>query len=151
MALQVDQELRRDLLLKALEACSDPDEALDNAVRMERFILDGHVSSKELDGHVSSKEEAPADQENGSTLPQQQEKKKAHTRPRWTPDDDSHLQRLWQEKVSVEAIAERLQRTPAGIYGRVRQLGFSTNERGRGRSSQETETGEGTAQRTDLI
>jgi hypothetical protein len=142
MALQVDQELRRDLLLKALEACSDPDEALDNAVRMERFILDGHVSSKE---------EAPADQENGSTLPQQQEKKKAHTRPRWTPDDDSHLQRLWQEKVSVEAIAERLQRTPAGIYGRVRQLGFSTNERGRGRSSQETETGEGTAQRTDLI
>ena len=41
MALQVDQELRKDLLLKALEACSDPDEALEIAVRMERFILDG--------------------------------------------------------------------------------------------------------------
>ena len=138
MALQVDQELRRDLLLKALEACSDPDEALEIAVRMERFILDGQVSSQN---------EAPAPpepEENGSTQPQQE--KKAHTRPRWTSDDDSHLQRLWQEKVSVEAIAEQLQRTPAGIYGRVRQLGFSTNERGRSKSSRKEDNGQRAAQ-----
>ena len=134
MALQVDQELRRDILLKALEACSDPDEALEMAVRMERFILDGQDSSKN---------EAPAPEENGST--QRQQEKKAHTRPRWTPHDDSHLRRLWQEKVSVEAIAEQLQRTPASIYGRVRQLGFSTNERGKSKSSRNAENGEGAA------
>ncbi len=134
MSLQVDQELRRDLLLKALEACSDPDEALEIAVRMERFILDGQVSSQ------NEAPAPPSPEENGST--QRQQEKKAHTRPRWTSDDDSHLQRLWQEKVSVEAIAEQLQRTPAGIYGRVRQLGFSTNERGRSKSSRKEENGQ---------
>jgi hypothetical protein len=140
MALQVDQELRRDLLMKALEACSDPDEALEIAVRMERFILDGQSSSKN---------EAPAPEENGST--QRDEEKKALTRPRWTSDDDSHLQRLWQEKVSVEAIAEQLQRTPASIYGRVRQLGFSTNERGRNKPGRKVENGQGAAQGTDIL
>ena len=140
MALQVDQELRRDLLLKALEACSDPDEALDIAVRMERFILDGQVSSKN---------EVTAPEENGSI--QRQQEKKALTRPRWTPNDDGHLRRLWQERVSVEAIAEQLQRTPASIYGRVRQLGFSTNERGKSKSSRNAEYGEVAAQRTDII
>ena len=68
MALQVDQELRRDLLLKALDACSDPDEALEIAVRMERFILDGQVSCKN---------EALVSQEIRSTQPLQE--KKAHT------------------------------------------------------------------------
>ena len=135
MALQVDQELRRDLLLKALEACSDPDEALEIAVRMERFILDGQTSSKN---------ESLAPKENGST--QQHQEKKAHTRPRWTSDDDSHLQRLWQEKVSVEAIAEQLQRTPAGIYGRMRQLGLSTNDRGRSKPGRKVGNGHRAAQ-----
>ena len=140
MALQVDQELRRDLLLKALDACSDPDEALEIAVRMERFILDGQVSSTN---------EVTAPEEYGST--QRQQEKKAPTRPRWTSNDDSHLRRLWQEKVSVEAIGEQLQRSPASVYGRVRQLGFSTNERGKSKSSRNAEYGEGAAQRSDII
>ena len=140
MALQVDQELRRDLLLKALDACSDPDEALEIAVRMERFILDGQVSSTN---------EVTAPEEHGST--QRQQEKKAPTRPRWTSNDDSHLRRLWQEKVSVEAIGEQLQRSPASVYGRVRHLGFSTNERGKSKSSRKAEYGEGAAQRSDII
>ena len=139
MALQVDQELRRELLLKALEACSDPDEALEIAVRMERFILDGQASGADEDR---------APQENGS--PQLHQKKKSPTRPRWTPDDDSNLRRLWQEKVSVDAIAEQLQRTPASIYGRVRQLGISASERSKRKPSQKTENAKGAAPRTNI-
>ena len=131
MALQVDQELRKDLLLKALEACSDPDEALEIAVRMERFILDGQGSDNN---------ESPAPKVNGSM--QQEQEKKVYTRPRWTTNDDGHLRRLWQENVSVEGIAEQLQRTPASIYGRVRQLGFPTNERGKFKSGRKAENGQ---------
>ncbi len=41
MSIQEEQERRRDLLLKALDACSDPEQALTVAVRMEKFIVDG--------------------------------------------------------------------------------------------------------------
>lgn len=135
MALQVDQELRRDLLLKALEACSDPDEALEIAVRMECFILEGQNSSNKG---------FRAPQEKGTAQPQ--EKKKAHTRPRWTTDDDKHLRHLWQEKLTVEAIAEQLNRTPASIYGRARQLGLSPNERENTKSSRKTDNAGSAAQ-----
>ena len=43
MGIQEEQERRRDLLLKALEACSDPEQALTVAVRMEQFITNGQA------------------------------------------------------------------------------------------------------------
>ncbi len=44
MSVQEEQERRRELLLRALEACSDPEQALAVAARMEQFIIDGQAS-----------------------------------------------------------------------------------------------------------
>ena len=57
----------------------------------------------------------------------QEEPCKTSNRLRWTGDDDAHLRRLWQGNLTVDAIAQELQRTPASIYGRVRNLDLSSS------------------------
>jgi len=59
----------------------------------------------------------------------QEEPCKTSNRLRWTGDDDAHLRRLWQGNLTVDAIAQELQRTPASIYGRVRILDLSSDKR----------------------
>ncbi len=115
MGIQEEQERRRDLLLKALEACSDPEQALTVAVRMEQFITNGQALREQpqeptqLGGQMST--ESPG---------------KKCIRSRWTEEDDTHLRQLWQGNLTVEEIALELERTPASIYARVRILDLSS-------------------------
>ena len=115
MGIQEEQERRRDLLLKALEACSDPEQALTVAVRMEQFIPNGQALREQpqeptqLGGQMST--ESPG---------------KKCIRSRWTEEDDTHLRQLWQGNLTVEEIALKLERTPASIYARVRILDLSS-------------------------
>jgi len=43
----------------------------------------------------------------------------AVTRPRWTHKEDVALRRMRREGVPMELIAQRLNRTPASVYGRL--------------------------------
>ena len=117
MGIQEEQERRRDLLLKALEACPDPEQALTVAVRMEQFIIDGE----------NSREQPPETTQPGGQ-PSSEGPRKTSNRSRWTGDDDAHLRRLWQSNLAIETIAQELQRTPASIYARVRNLDLSSNK-----------------------
>ena len=119
MGIHEEQERRHDLLLKALEACPDPEQALTVAVRMEQFIIDGHTSRKKKPHEVTQ----PAGQ------PSSEGSRKTSNRSRWTGDDDAHLRRLWLSNLAMEEIAQELQRTPASIYGRVRILDLSSSKR----------------------
>ena len=47
MDVQEEQQQRRDLLLRVLGICSDPEHALAVAARMEQFIIDGQFSREE--------------------------------------------------------------------------------------------------------
>ena len=111
MGVQEEQERRGELLTWALEACPDPEQALAVAVRMEQFIIDGQTSRKE-----PHKVTQPGGQ------PSSEGSRETTNRSCWTGDDDAHLRRLWQSNLAIEAIAQELQRTPASIYARVRNL-----------------------------
>ncbi len=117
MSVQEEQARRRDFLLRALEACPDPEQALAVAVRMERFIIDGQTSCE-------NPHEAP--QPGGQ--PSSEGPRKTCNRSRWTAADDTHLRRLWQGNLTVEEIAQELQRTVASIYARVRIMDPSSSE-----------------------
>ncbi|MHA1152130.1 MAG: hypothetical protein ACTSQ7_05595 [Alphaproteobacteria bacterium] len=117
MGVQEEQERRRDLLLRALEACTDPEQALAMAVRMEQFIIDGQISR-----------EKPHEATQPGRQPSSEEPRKTCIRSRWTAADDAHLRRLWQDDLSVEETAQELQRTPASIYARVRILDLSPSK-----------------------
>ena len=116
MSIQEEQERRRDLLLKALDACSDPEQALTVALRMEKFIVDGQ----------NSREQPHEATQLGGQLSSENSGKKCN-RSRWTGEDDTHLHQLWQGNLTVEEIAQELERTPASIYARVRILDLSSN------------------------
>jgi hypothetical protein len=118
MSIQEEQERRHDLLLKALEACPDPEQALTVAGRMEQFIIDGQTSRKK-----------PHEVTQPAGLPSSEGSRKTSNRSRWSGDDDAHLRRLWQSNLTIEAIAQELHRTPASIYGRVRILDLSSGKR----------------------
>ncbi len=118
MGIHEEQERRHDLLLKALEACPDPEQALTVAVRMEHFIIGGQTSRKK-----SREATQPAGQ-SSSEGP-----RKTSNRSSWKGDDDAHLRRLWQSNLAIEEIAQELQRTPASIFGRVRILDLSSSKR----------------------
>ena len=118
MGTREEQERRHDLLLKALEACPDPEQALTVAVRMEHFIVDGQTLREQA--HEATQ---PAGQ------PSSEGSRKTSNRSRWKGDDDAHLRRLWQSNLAIEEIAQELQRTPASIYGRVRILDLSSSKR----------------------
>ena len=126
MGVQEEQERRRDLLLRALEACPEPEQALAVAVRMEQFIIDGQVSREkpheatQSGGHLSSEGQ-----------PSSERPRKTCTRSPWTAADDTNLRRLWQGNLTVDEIAQEIQRTVASIYARVRILDLSSNKHDR--------------------
>ena len=117
MGVQEEQERRRELLLRALEACPDPEQALAVAVRMEQFIIGGQVSREE-----------PQEATQPEVQPSSEGPRKTCNRSRWTDADDTHLRQLWQGKLTVEEIAQELQRTIPSIYARVRTLDLSSNK-----------------------
>ena len=128
MGVQEEQERRRDLLLRALEACPDPEQALAVAVRMEQFIIDGQTSR-----------EKPHEATQPGEQPSSDGSRKTCNRSRWTGDDDAHLRRFWQDDLTIEVITRELQRTPASIYGRMRQLGLSSGRRDKKKGKNKTE------------
>jgi len=117
MSVQEEQERRSELLLRAFEAYSDPEQALAMALRMEQFII-GDQTSHEMPQEAAKLEvQPPAD-----------EPRKTCSRSRWTGDDDAHLRRLWKEELMVEEIAQKLERTPASIYGRLRIMDLKSSK-----------------------
>ncbi len=116
--MNATQERRRELLLKALEACPEPEQALALAVRMEQFIVNGQTSREKQNGAIQSAGQSSSKQPENSG-----------TRSRWAGDDDALLRQLWRNNVTVEAIAQKLHRTSFSIYGRVRHLGLSSEGR----------------------
>ena len=118
MQMNATQERRRELLLKALEACPEPEQALTLAVRMEQFIVNGQNSREKQNGAIQSAGQSSSEQPENSG-----------TRSRWAGDDDALLRQLWRNNVTVEAIAQKLHRTSFSIYGRVRHLGLSSEGR----------------------
>jgi len=118
MGVQEEQERRSELLQRSLEAYSDPEQALAMALRMDQFIIDGQTSR-----------EQPREATQTVVQPSSEGPRKTCNRPRWTAVDDTHLRRLWQDSLTVEEIAQELQRTPASIYARVRILDLSPNKR----------------------
>ena len=117
MVVQEEQERRRDLLLRALDACPNPEQALAMAVRMEQFITDGQASR-----------EKPQEAAQPGGLPSSEGPRKTCNRLRWSVADDTHLRRLWQDDLTVDETARELQRTPASIYARVRILDLSPSK-----------------------
>ncbi len=120
MGVQEEQERRRDFLLRALESCPDPEQALAVAVRMEQFIIDGQTSR-----------EKPHEATQPGGQPSSEGPRKTCNRSRWTAADDTHLRRLWQGNRTVEEIAQEIQRTPASVYARVRIMDLSSNKHDR--------------------
>jgi hypothetical protein len=117
MGVQEEQERRRELLLRALEACPDPEQALAVAVRMEQFIIGGQDLREE-----------PQEATEPEVQPSSEGPRKTCNRSRWTDADDTHLRQLWQGNLTVEEIAQELQRTIPSIYARVRTLDLSSNK-----------------------
>lgn len=114
MSLREDQELRRDLTLRVLRICSNPQRALDFAARMERYVIDGQRFNEQS----SRRSINPSFSE---------ETGKSWCRPRWTQSEDLRLRQLWQDKPGVMRVAGALNRTPASVYGRARRLGLLQN------------------------
>jgi hypothetical protein len=102
-----EQEMRRELLLIALERCEDPGKALELAGKMEVFIKNGGQAERTLD----------TDPRQAASSAQFQTVK-SPTRRRWADEDDLRLRQLWAEGLSTQEIAEHLQRTPASIGSR---------------------------------
>jgi len=126
MSIQEEQERRRDLLLKALDACSDPEQALTVAVRMEQFIIDGQISREKPHEATQSGGQPSSERQPSSEGP-----RKTCNRSPWTAADDTNLRRHWQGNLTVDEIAQELQRTVASIYARVRILDLSSNKHDR--------------------
>ncbi len=118
MGVEEQRKQRRDLLLRVLEACPDPEQALAVAVRMEQFIIDGQTSRERP-------QEVPLPEEQPASVGQ----RKICNRVRWTGEDDAHLRQLWQGNQSVEKVAQEFHRTPASIYARVRLLELTSSRR----------------------
>ncbi len=116
MGVQEEQERRRDLLLRALEACPDPEQALAVAVRMEQFIIGGQDSRDE-----------PQEATQPEVQPSSEEPHITRKRSRWTEADDTHLRQLWQRNLTVEEVSREIQRTIPSIYARARFLCLSSS------------------------
>ena len=117
MGIQEEQERRRELLQRALEASPDPEQALAMALRMEQFIIGGQTSR-----------EKPHEAAQSVVQPSTEQPRKTCNRSRWAGDDDAHLRRLWQDDLTVEEIAQELERTPASIYGRLRIMDVKSSK-----------------------
>ncbi|HEX9648656.1 MAG TPA: hypothetical protein VGB88_14210 [Alphaproteobacteria bacterium] len=149
MTLDSGQALRRELLLKLLEVCEQPEVALAAARRMEAFILgrpsagpdaqeaasaeegagvEGDAYLARVLGPVTEKTDQPSLRAPSTGWP-------GHTaapstaspisRRRWIDRFDRLLREQWDRGVPVAEIAARLDRTTASINGRVRVLGLA--------------------------
>ncbi len=128
MGVQEEQERRCDLLLRALEACPDPEQALAVAVRMEQFIIDGQASR-----------EKPHEATQPVVQPSSEGLRKTCNQSHWTAADDTQLRQLWKGNLAVEQIAQELQRTLASIYARVRILDLSSSKHDRKKGKRKVE------------
>lgn len=131
--LRGDRDLRKDLLLAALDRFDDLDKAFEAVLRMERFILAGEAPAaaptrspaRSADEHSDSVlPPTVATGEEASLLPEARFRKTI-SRNRWRREDDQLLRELWGKSLTVKEVAKRLDRTPASIYGRVHQLGLT--------------------------
>ena len=122
MPLTAYQELRKELLFRALDTCDSLDAAVGAATRLERFIMSGEESAvapalSDQREHHTEESGVPVDSppETGSTG------KRRH----WLADDDASLRKLWKEDHAADEIAQMMQRTTASIYSRAHQLGLA--------------------------
>ncbi len=120
MTLSCHEQLRRDLLLKALEVFRDTETAMAATLEMECFVFGrdsdtaagprgfnvekNDTCSTTTDGHYPS-----AACEVGR-------------RRRWTDADDGLLRRLWSDGFTASAISQRLNRSEASVATRASVL-----------------------------
>ncbi len=132
--MKAEQELRRDLLLRVLDRYPNLDAAFQAVTQMERFILAGvepTIAEKATDlGGLSPEKENPstaarAKKGNGT----KGKSRKPHRWHQWVPEDDALLRQYWADNDAVDEMAGKLERTPASIYGRARQLGLRRDKR----------------------
>lgn len=144
MDLTPEQQLRRDLLLRMLERFEDANEALEAAVALEKFILEGasdaraqHSSPPSPQGGSASD---PAASGGGSRDPSGGSSQEGARRGlahepkkrRWTKDEETQLRRMWGEGIAVKQIAQELGRSRMGIRHRLHSLGLSRQSSARG-------------------
>ena len=134
MAMKAEQELRRELLFRVLDRYPNLDAAFQAVTQMERFILAGvepTIAEKATDlGGLSPEKENPstaarAKKGNGT----KGKSRKPHRWHQWVPEDDALLRQCWADNDAVDEMAGKLERTPASIYGRARQLGLRRDKR----------------------
>lgn len=114
------QSIRRILLEVALDTHRDPAEALDVAMKMAEFVLQGDAVEADIAAGVpGSPSVAVPDGHVAERLGMTQ----SHVR--WTPEQDEDVRQLWNAGLPVVEIASRLGRTPASINSRVRTLRLS--------------------------
>lgn len=128
-----DRDLRKDLLLAALDRFDDLDKAFEAVLRMERFILAGEAPAtaptrspgQSADEHSNGLLPPTVATGEDASLPPEARFRKTISRNRWHREDDQLLRELWGKSLTVKEVAKRLDRTPASIYGRVHQLGLT--------------------------
>lgn len=123
MSSRSEQEVRRELLMKALEASSDPEEALQLARRMEQFIRFG-ASGPACSG---SEERSAREPSVAPTLATASDGPRGHgagKKPRWSPEEEQQLRQHWQNGRACAEMAERLGRTEVSIIARARRMGL---------------------------
>lgn len=137
MTKAVDRELRKDLLLKALERFTDLDQAFDAVLRMERFVLEGAVQGDtEKAAPTTMVAQSSAPETRFSSHPNENAagaKRRSSPKRRWGEEDDARLQELCDQGYTVKEIAAELERSVASVYGRINQFGLSVRAQPRGR------------------
>lgn len=130
------RELRKELLLKALEKFPDLDMAFDAATRMEKFVLGGsspeHTQQTDLASAGILRKDMSEISADHQTVPEHVlERCRSSSRRRWQESEDAQLRQLCDQGYTVKEIAKQLERTPASVYGRMRQYGLSITPRPR--------------------
>jgi len=138
MPLREDQELRRDLALRVLKVCAEPRQTLEIAARLERYVIQGWQTPERSAGPVK-KHASP------------EISRKSNGARRWTEGEDQHLGQLGQQNTGVMAVARVLNRTPAGVHGRIQRLGLLQSERRADTPIQETEPKSPVRERTTAV
>lgn len=118
------QSRRAEILVQLLKLYQDPKQALDMAIRMERFVVSGSESDDQKDPQTFETPVAAPQalvRDVDATSPDQAPARKPAKR-RWTSDDEEQLARLCAEGLPLERIAQALDRTPLGVRERARVL-----------------------------
>ena len=132
MTLSCEEQLRRDILLKALEVLGDTEAAMTAMLQMERFVRSGDRVCVAAGG-LSARQDV---RENDPCLhpvppvecpPLASEKGR---RRRWSDTEDALLRRLWSDGFTAGAISVQLRRTEASVATRASVLAL---ERATGR------------------